>query len=529
MSGMRATVPVPVENKKPQSLLTLSPVTLGKSSKTPGAISALFDPARKCWRVKWRAGSGAWVEAQCVAGERSWTKPAVKAGEPDTAPDSPPPVGDAARRDAPEGVLAMQSLDGGRVAVRTGKRVVGRPPVFPSASLVLTVEDTSGWRDFAFADETPEVEVISAALALAPGFWLAAYLVADGAEGGVCRVVQVASDARPEVSKAWEKLPPYPQAPGMAGIITGQHRGVIIAAGGANFPDLPPWENGKKKIYDEIYVLLPGKDAWQSAGRLPGPRGYGAVVSVPDGVLIAGGEDGERVFADTLLLQWDGDKVQVRQGPALPAPTTCAVGAVLDGKVYVAGGYAAGAPRLSQSIFWSLDLGKPAGTWEQLPPVPGKTRALAVAAAVGGAFYLCSGIEISAVPGKAPAEAAPGVYLKDAYRYRPGAGWEKLPDLPWSAIAASSPAPVTESPARVFVMGGVDGRQVGNLPRATVLPNDIIYFDIAGNQWKHWHEAWPMPVVCIPAVEIDAGWLLASGEIMAGKRTTETWLWRIEA
>ena len=83
----------------------------------------------------------------------------------------------------------------------------------------------------------------------------------------------------------------HPHAPGMAGMMVGAHRGVLIAAGGANFPDVHPWDGGKKKIYSEVYVLLPGQTAWTAAGHLPGIRGYGATVSLPEGVLIAGGED----------------------------------------------------------------------------------------------------------------------------------------------------------------------------------------------------------------------------------------------
>ncbi len=510
-----------------KQLLKLAPLTLGKSAGLTGSLSATLDAAEGRWRVTWQNPSGQPVQAECSVGGSEWSKPAP-ASDPanrSNVPPAPPPLSGGV---FPDGILVWQQLSAGCAAVRSGRRVVGRAPRFPSASLVLCGEKSGVWRDVAFADEAPEAEIGTVALAVAPDHWLAAYLVPGGAGRGVCRVVQLPS--RPAVStsaEAWRKLPAYPLAPGMAGMMAGSHHGVLIAAGGANFPDLPPWENGKKKIYDEIYVLLPGQTSWQAAGHLPAPRGYGATVSVPEGVLIAGGENSERVFQDTLLLQWDGRQVQVRTGPPLPAPTTCAVAAVLDGSVYVAGGYAAGTPRLSRDFFWRLNLADSAPSWQPLPTWPGPTRALAVAAAVGGALYLISGIEIRAAEGKTPAEAAPGVYLQDAYRYQPGAAWEKLPDVPWSAIAAPSPAPVTQSPTRVFVLGGVDGRQVGNLPRATALPDDIIYFDVSRHEWKHWPEAWPVPVVCICAVETDTGWIMPSGELMAGKRTPETWAWQV--
>src|SRR5688572_3878214 len=52
----------------------------------------------------------------------------------------------------------------------------------------------------------------------------------------------------------WTVRPAYPLKPGMAGLISGAHNGVLIAAGGANFPERMPWEGGVKVYYDEIFV-----------------------------------------------------------------------------------------------------------------------------------------------------------------------------------------------------------------------------------------------------------------------------------
>jgi N-acetylneuraminic acid mutarotase len=506
-----------------KKLLLLAPQTLGASAELTGALTAIADSSRKTWRVTWTDPTGKLVQAESAFGSTAWSSPAPAADSTPPSRALPPLSGGA----FPEGILVWQQLSGGCAALRSGRRVVGRAPRFPAASLVLCGEQSGVWRDLAFADETPELEIGSVALAVTPTFWLAAYLTSTQDGRRVCRVVEMPTAPPDHAPDAWKKLPDYPHAPGMAGMMTGSHRGVLIAAGGANFPDLKPWENGKKRMYDEIYVLLPGEKTWSAAGRLPAPRAYGATVSLPDGVLIAGGESADTVYADTLLLQWDGTQVQIKSAPPLPEATTCAVAAVLDGSVYLSGGYAAGTPRLSRNFFWRLTLSDSVPRWHALPSWPGPTRALAVSAAVDGALYVMSGIDISAAEGKTPPEAAPGIYLRDAFRYRPGSGWEKLPDLPWSAIAAPSPAPVTASPPRVFVLGGVDGRQVGNLPRTISLPDDILYFDVALHQWKQWPEAWPLPVVCLCAVETSAGWVMPSGEIMAGHRTTETWAWTI--
>ena len=511
-----------METQGVPNLVRLAPQTLGESDGIAGSLRAALDATTQRWRVEWLDRSSTRVRAECALGGSEWSKPA---SGPDDAsgevkPASEPPPNE---RDLPPGVLSCVSHLTGRAALRSGRRVVGTPPRFPSASLILCSAESDTWRDVGFADEAPELEIGAVALAVAPDYWLAAYLVRDSLGRSECRAVLLPREPAKPASDNWRRLPPYPQAPGMAGMMVGAHDGVLIAAGGANFPDLPPWEGGKKKMYNEIYALLPGAAAWISAGRLPARRAYGATVSIPDGVLVAGGEDGDQVFRDTLLLRWNGTKVEVSSGPPLPAPTTCAVAALLDGHVYLAGGYCHGAPRVSMDFFWQRNLTGPTATWEALPTWPGPTRALAVAAAVDGALYVISGIEICAVSGK----EAPPVYLKDAYRFRPGAGWESLPDLPWSAIAAASPAPITKTPPRIFMLGGVDGRQVGNLPRATSLPNDILYFDVQRNAWRHWPEPFPQPVVCVSAVEAGADWIIPSGETMAGKRTTEVWVWKI--
>ena len=319
----------------------------------------------------------------------------------------------------------------------------------------------------------------------------------------------------------WTRRPAYPLAPGMAGIIAGTHGGVLIAAGGANFPEKMPWEGGKKIYYDEIFVLTPGETAWRPAGKLPERRGYAACVSIADGVLVIGGEKADTIFQDTLVLRWDGKAVVVERGPALPAPRTSQVAAVLDGSVYVAGGYVPGAVRLSSGNFWRLDLAQRAAGWKKLATWPGPTRAQGTIAALDGAIYLISGLEMAV---DAEGKAKP-TYLSDAYRYR-AEKWERLPDMLWTAIAAPSPAPVAANLGRIWVLGGVDSRLVGKVPRDTRVPDHMMYFDVAARAWKTVEERWPDPVVTSPTVQIGSEWWIVSGEIMAGVRTTSVWSWK---
>lgn len=321
-------------------------------------------------------------------------------------------------------------------------------------------------------------------------------------------------------SSEWRQLPTYPLTLGVAGILAGQHNGVLIAAGGANFPGKPPWEGGKKAYYDEIFVLLPNATQWQPAGRLPETRGYSAVVSTPGGVLTIGGENAANTFADCLLLSWNGERVEISRTASLPVPLTSAVAEVLGERVFVAGGYGASTPRESTATFLQLDLSAPQPSWQALPSWPGPKRAQAVMAALDGAIYLLSGLELKAVPADTPPR-----YLTDAYRFRPSQGWEKLPELPYSVVAAPSPAPTTNG--RVLVLGGVDGRLVGKVPRTTRLPDTILSFDVEANQWQQVAGVWPDSVVTVPAVRRTGTWTIVSGEILAGVRTPNVWEWRL--
>ena len=46
----------------------------------------------------------------------------------------------------------------------------------------------------------------------------------------------------------WEKLPPLPNRGGLGSPYAGVSNGKLLVAGGANFPQSPPWEGGKKRL-----------------------------------------------------------------------------------------------------------------------------------------------------------------------------------------------------------------------------------------------------------------------------------------
>ena len=53
-----------------------------------------------------------------------------------------------------------------------------------------------------------------------------------------------------------------PNTEGMAGMFAGISNGTLFCMGGANFPNLKPWQGGTKNWYEDIYMLNQG-GSWQ--------------------------------------------------------------------------------------------------------------------------------------------------------------------------------------------------------------------------------------------------------------------------
>ena len=101
----------------------------------------------------------------------------------------------------------------------------------------------------------------------------------------------------------WHEIPTIPDQEGFAGMYAGVSHGVLIVAGGANFPDKKPWEGGVKKWYDHIYMLKDNNSTWQICdGILPTSSAYGISVSYGDEVIIVGGSDENQHYSNVFSL-----------------------------------------------------------------------------------------------------------------------------------------------------------------------------------------------------------------------------------
>lgn len=174
-------------------------------------------------------------------------------------------------------------------------------------------------------------------------------------------------------------LPPLPVATGddasigYAGMVGGATNDVLIAAGGANFPEALPWQGGKKVYSDKIFVLK--DDNWaEVAQRLPTPLAYSASVTTPQGVLVIGGETGKTTSDQVFLLSYSGSgDVEISDYPALPEPLAYTAAVVEGDYVYVVGGKN---DVRSVNAFYRLSLESAEEHWEKLQGFPGPPRAL---------------------------------------------------------------------------------------------------------------------------------------------------------
>ena len=193
--------------------------------------------------------------------------------------------------------------------------------------------------------------------------------------------VLCALTAKANVDLKWSesfRLPPLADGcanPGVARPYCGEHNGMVLLAGGANFPAAPLAEGGQKRYHATVYGLPVGTNVWNVVGELPSPMGEGVSVSTPRGVVCVGGAEGpsgESVTAKAFLMLWDAlsRKVAFVPLPDFPYPVKMAAAAARGSCVYVAGGWR-GKP--AESDVWMIDLAAGAGmTWRPLPTLPVK-------------------------------------------------------------------------------------------------------------------------------------------------------------
>lgn len=201
----------------------------------------------------------------------------------------------------------------------------------------------------------------------------------------------------------------------------------------------------------------------------------------------------------------------------MPIPLAEMTGALLGSTVHVVGGVREPGAIRAENMHLMLDLAQPERAWKQ-GSFPGDARILAVSAVRDNALFVMSGASLSAGPdGKAVRS-----YLRDAWRYQAGAGWQRVADLPRPAVAAPSPAPASGA-SHFLVIGGDDGSRVGFQPPSAHpgFPRSVLAYDTLTRTWAE-HGAlpveWAAPVTAT-TVNWDGKVVIPSGEIRPATRT----------
>ena len=320
---------------------------------------------------------------------------------------------------------------------------------------------------------------------------------------------------------------------GVAGPIAGKNGDYLIIAGGANF-DSPFWEN--EKVWHQDIWILPQEDirqqGWINAGKLDHALAYSAVVSSSKGIVAMGGCNQDQTFDEVLLIKWDHEKqnVVIEYLPSLPFPCAYGSAALIDEKIYLAGGTKGPGLETAMNNFWRLDLEKYGSdnfSWDILPPWPGPERAYNLCVAQHNGYSNC----IYVLSGRRQAkETATWEVLSDVYAFDPllytnktKDPWTRKGDMPAPRMAGTA-IPVGQS--HLFVISGADGslfQKADSLREEHPgFPKQLLGYHTISDTWFEGGEI-PANQVTTHAINYEDHFVLISGEVKPRIRTPQIW------
>lgn len=335
-------------------------------------------------------------------------------------------------------------------------------------------------------------------------------------------------------SLQWHSLPALPPAPGVAGAFGGMDNGALIVAGGSNFQpsaDEDLW-TAPKVWHRDCFILIDPCSAqarWIPAGQLSEPKGNGASVPSPCGLVCLGGESGALPTAGAFLLRWQDGALRQTNLPDLPVPGSCGAAAVIGRTVFYLAGQTGRGLETADPRLWSLELpadGKAfeRSTWKECSPLPGAGRAFAAFVAQRGARETC----LYAIGGRLMRAGEDGAGtvqpLREVFEYVPSQNlWRRRCDAPVAMMAA----PVFAlGSSKILVLGGDDGALLAKTELLKSshpgFPRRGFVYDTIADRWSQAVELPVNQVAAVTGVDGDEMFLV-TGETKPRHRTPAAW------
>lgn len=226
---------------------------------------------------------------------------------------------------------------------------------------------------------------------------------------------------------------------GVSAMYAGRIKRRIVVAGGANFPDTPAADGGRKVFYQEMYMLHKGR--WRQAGKLPCKAAYGVTFPVNGKLVFAGGCNENGALKEVWQVRLRGNQIAVSPIRSLPYAIEQATGAAIGTKLYLYGGLADGS---SSSRLLMLDTGGKNAAWKELKPAP-EALVQAVMVAADGKLHLWGGFDPST-----------GEVSDRGYSYDPETDrWHETEGTPDGGTFTGA-CSANLSKDRIVIAGGVD-------------------------------------------------------------------------
>ncbi|MGV4530136.1 sodium:solute symporter family transporter [Ornithobacterium rhinotracheale] len=201
---------------------------------------------------------------------------------------------------------------------------------------------------------------------------------------------------------------------GLAGSAFGKVGDYFIVAGGSSFPEGKPWQNGKKHLSKEVFVFKQNKnqkfELVYQGDNLPEAVAEPAYVSLPEGLLIMGGQTNNGYTDKVYLIKYNSGNIQIKDFPSLPVPVRAAAACELKDKIYVLGGQLENGSSSQQ--FLQLDLYLKNSDWSKLSDYPLPVSGAALVAQQDG-----SGISLFALGGRNQPKGELTTFYAEVYNY----------------------------------------------------------------------------------------------------------------